>query len=129
MPKTLQQKLNKLLQKNYDLDNKLNELVKDQTRIVTVCYEALLFALEVTEGVQSSALVAAPKIRGALDLIEGEDFGQWASEAVNYQQLKRALKRAIDVYQYASMTRYEREVTESDRAYAERILAKAMSKK
>jgi hypothetical protein len=43
------------------------------------------------------------------------------------QELITALKRAISVYDYASMTLYEREVTKDDRDYAETILARVRS--
>lgn len=44
---------------------------------------------------------------------------------VTMDELKTALQKAISVYQYASMTRYEREACEADMKYAEEIADRA----
>jgi hypothetical protein len=125
MPRTLQQKLNKLRQEKYDLENKLNDFLKEKERLDAVCYEALLLALDVFEG-SETALVARPKLHGALDLIEAKDMGQWTSDMVSQQIMKRALKAAIEIYQHSSLTRYELDATKNLRAFAERTLGRAL---
>ena len=44
---------------------------------------------------------------------------------VTMDELKTALQKAISVYQYASMTRFEREACEDDMKYAEAIADRA----
>jgi len=48
-----------------------------------------------------------------------------SKQPATLEELKTALQKAISVYQYASMTRYEREACADDMKYAEAVAERA----